>query len=316
MDVVLPCITLHYGLIPIIFIMKDTNRMGLSKYNFERFGFMTTKKIEALTLIYSGKSKTFVRKKLNIKARKLNHWIACDKRTDKEKAILMFFLRYPKKVICENLMVTRSLLNDWIDDSVSEFRQHNIVQKKFVFCLDEDGRSLKMPNKVTNKIIFTGDKNEVARAINYLKSDTEAIDFNRITPMPDWVINEELDRHIEAKYGRENCWYKWSLKNWGTKWNAYNTSCEGNKIIFYTAWSAPIDLIKKLSMIFKEIEIELSWADEEIGQNTGRITFIDGHIAREDSIIFGSKEAYDNYVYVTGIPVEEAARQSVTSNAS
>ena len=74
-------------------------------------------------------------------------------------------------------------------------------------------------------------------------------------------------------------WYGWRLENWGTKWNAYGQPDKRNTlntIYFETAWSCPKNLIKKLSKIFPDVEIEIAWADEDLGSNLGIVKFKDG----------------------------------------
>jgi len=80
------------------------------------------KEQQALALIYSGKSKTQVRKKLNVKVKKLKKWIENDpinELTDKskimrEKAVHMYFYKIPKDEICGCLGIDMIELNRWI----------------------------------------------------------------------------------------------------------------------------------------------------------------------------------------------------------
>ena len=79
-----------------------------------------------------------------------------------------------------------------------------------------------MPNYVVNKIKIKGKKEEIDKLLSFIKADDGfCIDFNKITPMPKWVYHGNLSRKEEEKYGEENCWYNWSITNWGTKWNAF-----------------------------------------------------------------------------------------------
>lgn len=97
------------------------------------------------------------------------------------------------------------------------------------------------------------------------------------------------------KYGHTN-WYDWSIANWGTKWNAYNFDFfepAENEIWFQTAWSSPLRVIQKLSNLFPKIEIELTYADEDIGSNTGIITFKNGQPISINQPDDCSKEAYE-----------------------
>ena len=78
--------------------------------------------------------------------------------------------------------------------------------------------------------------------------------------------------NIYQKYGAVS-WYYWCLNNWGTKWNAsyadINTFSNGAIIYFQTAWSGVPELIKKLSEMFPELNIEYKYADEDFTYNCG-----------------------------------------------
>lgn len=78
------------------------------------------------------------------------------------------------------------------------------------------------------------------------------------------------------------CWYGWSTRNWGTKWNGYDlqgpTALEDGRLeyCFDTAWSHPFPVIEALSKSFPQTELEVEWADEDFGNNVGRYRIIDG----------------------------------------
>ena len=74
--------------------------------------------------------------------------------------------------------------------------------------------------------------------------------------------NAVLALNCLEKYGYYD-WYDWAIANWGTKWNAAarldviwisqsddKAMCE---IIFATAWSAPLPVIKKVSEMFPNL---------------------------------------------------------------
>lgn len=78
------------------------------------------------------------------------------------------------------------------------------------------------------------------------------------------------------QYGADS-WYDWCCENWGTKWNATNTCIvDDTEIEFETAWSCPVEIFKELSKQFKNVEIEVSFADEDIGYNCGYFTMLNG----------------------------------------
>lgn len=81
-------------------------------------------------------------------------------------------------------------------------------------------------------------------------------------------------------------WYEWCNDNWNTKWNACgydeNTDYSDSDFIwFQTAWSAPVPVIQKLSEMYPNIELSLQFADEDLGQNCGKMKFKGGNIIEE-----------------------------------
>lgn len=93
------------------------------------------------------------------------------------------------------------------------------------------------------------------------------------------------------KHGHQD-WYSWSIANWGTKWNAYSVSDDGETITFDTAWSTPLPVIQKLSEMFPDVKITLKFADEDFGYNCGEIVLLAGDSIEENIPAGGSGEAY------------------------
>lgn len=164
----------------------------------------------------------------------------------------------------------------------------------------------KMPNWCLNTLEIQGPIEDVDKFMEKIKSaepDKLSL-FNALIPMPaeysgepasmtkeekDWSDNEKL---CFEKYGHKD-WYSWCVANWGTKWNAYNLSNEGeNKISFDTAWSTPAQVIERLSEMFPHIEIALEFADEDFGFNCGKVVFLAGNVIEENIPEGGSAEAY------------------------
>ena len=99
------------------------------------------------------------------------------------------------------------------------------------------------------------------------------------------LSEEEIDltkKYINnyIKYGYIH-WYKWRIKNWGTKWNAYSQHMGEEFIYFETAWSTPKPIIKRLSEIFTDVQFTVEYADEDIGSNCGRYVFENGYLSEE-----------------------------------
>jgi hypothetical protein len=70
---------------------------------------------------------------------------------------------------------------------------------------------------------------------------------------------------------------------WGTKWNACEPSIDGPGLAsFETAWSFPEPVILKLSQMFPDATIEVTYADEDIGSNCGTVVFKGGAVVSRD----------------------------------
>ena len=157
-----------------------------------------------------------------------------------------------------------------------------------------------MPNHVTNILRFDADLKKVKEILEVIKQDEYGVgsfDFNKIIPMPEDVFRGNLGSAERELYKNKN-WYDWSINNWNTKWNSYGYECmtqpfEGSEIIFFTAWSAPIPVIEKLSEMFPEVEIEHLWADEDFGCNCGAVTWKNGEDTFSNIPEDNTKEAYE-----------------------
>jgi hypothetical protein len=79
-------------------------------------------------------------------------------------------------------------------------------------------------------------------------------------------------------------WYAWSLGNWGTKWNSYNSKrLTDNTVKFQTAWSTPEQVIKKLSELYPKNSFTVRYADEDTGSNCGRYIYKAGDLLEDYS---------------------------------
>ena len=74
-------------------------------------------------------------------------------------------------------------------------------------------------------------------------------------------------RENELKYGART-WYDWSLRNWGTKWNAYEVQLVSEdkpfEIAFLTAWDPPHPVIEKLAERFPRATIRHVYVDGDL----------------------------------------------------
>lgn len=99
-------------------------------------------------------------------------------------------------------------------------------------------------------------------------------DFEKIVPMPENIFRGNLGQKEREMYGADN-WYDWSCKNWGTKWNSYSGEWynEGESIQFDTAWSTPEPIYRALTRKFPNLDFEVKFADEDMGNNCGGFAY-------------------------------------------
>ncbi len=95
----------------------------------------------------------------------------------------------------------------------------------------------------------------------------------------EWELGKIAWKNMQ-QYGFPT-WYEWSIKNWGTKWNAYGYEegidySKNGVLCFQTAWTAPHPILQKLSELYPDITVEHSWADENLGVNCGEFVYFYG----------------------------------------
>jgi len=80
-------------------------------------------------------------------------------------------------------------------------------------------------------------------------------------------ITIEMSNSFIEKYGYDN-WYDWSVKNWGTKWNAcrvefeYKDGSDYAVYVFDSPWNPPDKVCFALRNKFPELEIEWNYNEE------------------------------------------------------
>lgn len=153
-----------------------------------------------------------------------------------------------------------------------------------------------MPNHCYNKLEIYSYGEENSPSIEEIKQaitsrDQPAIDFNKIIPRPEilnrtvsgahtfkdaegneitarsWFEGEDGKSRLptpeeQAELDEIGCnnWYDWSIRYWGTKWNAYDEDIieedsETYIICFHTAWGPPEPVITKLREMYPDVHI-------------------------------------------------------------
>jgi hypothetical protein len=101
-----------------------------------------------------------------------------------------------------------------------------------------------MPNHCENTLILS--ENEMSLIVDkYVRLNEHGeniFDFELITPI-----------------GDVHDWYEQRIESWGTKWVGYDLNVGGSCMDFFTAWSPPIPIIKKLAELHRDILFKLEY---------------------------------------------------------
>lgn len=146
-----------------------------------------------------------------------------------------------------------------------------------------------MPNWVTNRI--EAPKYIIDELMSVDEKGNIFFDFNTIIPMPSNIFQGDLGQKERELYGSDN-WYDWSYENWGTKWNASDSSRESDIVLtFNTAWAHPFPIINKISRMYPDNEFLIAYADEDMGYNLDVYTVKNGEPIKESSVAEGTSLA-------------------------
>ena len=190
-----------------------------------------------------------------------------------------------------------------------------------------------MANNITNRLEIIGPESEILEVnLKILNKDvTEftqkpSIDFNKIIPQPEGIYLEDLSLEDREKHPLN--WYDWNIKNWGTKWNAYNQMHNKNLfnvLYFQTAWNNVLPVIKALSEMYSKLIFHYSFYDEDLGHNLGVFILQGGQILQQyfpseatqqaNDLIKQIGSIYNDKLYYTIINEELNFIDRDTSNA-
>lgn len=142
-----------------------------------------------------------------------------------------------------------------------------------------------MPNWVLNNVKFGTDK--VLKECLTTENGHTEFDFEKVVPMPDILRDDEeenkfdkltLEEQLLFLKENDGCkdWYNWRCRFWGCKWNASDTFAIGDhEVSFMTPWSLPDEIYKAISKKYNTT-VEVEYADESIGENSGKVLYENG----------------------------------------
>ena len=89
-----------------------------------------------------------------------------------------------------------------------------------------------MPNLCESNLTVTGPKGDIEAFINFAKKDQTPFSADKFVPMPEEIRStqppgQELEMPERVlQEAQANDWYNWSIRNWGTKWDAQEVTME------------------------------------------------------------------------------------------
>lgn len=154
------------------------------------------------------------------------------------------------------------------ESSVGENGRDYLLNKNIYVSLHKDYLIDMLNNLEHENIIDYGLKNknnlDVEEIVFIIDENIDKISKTRGSNLDIELGQKYIDN--KNKYGFET-WYKWSLENWGTKWNAMETYINKDlkTISFDTAWSVPVQIFEKIILENKGISFTLYYGDEGYG---------------------------------------------------
>jgi hypothetical protein len=125
-----------------------------------------------------------------------------------------------------------------------------------------------MPNHCCNTLIMS-ETALPAIIQNYIRENErgdQIFDFEKIEPVGDVPD-----------------WYKQRMDKWGTKWVGYDLNIGESIIDFFTAWSPPVQIIKKLAELHKDEAFRLEYYETGIAfRGIATAKWQDGEVLFED----------------------------------
>ncbi len=130
-------------------------------------------------------------------------------------------------------------------------------------------------------------------------SDIDNLSEERINNLKEKYNEKEMlrlgKRQVEnvLKYDALN-WYEWSVKNWGTKWNAqaFEASPDNRTITFETAWDPALEVMVEISKQNPDVKFAFLYSDEAIGSHVGYMLVKNGNIDFKGTFKDYSVDAY------------------------
>ncbi len=139
----------------------------------------------------------------------------------------------------------------------------------------------ELSDKTLMKYDFTLSENDIYKVLDKYKEENELLE-----------LGERQINNLK-NYGSIN-WYEWSIRNWGTKWNASDleVSDDFKNLIFETAWDPSIEIMLQISKQNPDIKFGYLYSDEAIGSHVGYMLVHGGVVDYKGTFEDYSYDAY------------------------
>jgi len=143
-----------------------------------------------------------------------------------------------------------------------------------------------MPNWCQNVFQVEGDRSELDKFIDAVKSEDEPLSFASTVPEPE---TDEYKNSINSP-SPFPLWYDWRVENWGCKWDVGNVSLEDwgdNQIrfIFDTPWGPPVEWLGNTCHKFPELTFTLDYRECGMGFQ-GYVECSEGKVVKNQEVEF------------------------------
>lgn len=172
-----------------------------------------------------------------------------------------------------------------------------------------------MPNWVYNTVTIKGDDMPLALFKQRVKNPYKTVNTIFNTDSTTTFVEDEVDEvfsfwniikpSAEELYEYNHnvdgipFWWGWNVANWGTKWDACETSIVEDKVNllqyrFDTAWAMPMPVMVEASKQYKDLTFHIHY-EEEQGWG-GEVTLINGEVISEK--FWDVPESHKDYEYI------------------
>lgn len=174
-------------------------------------------------------------------------------------------------------------MSDWTENHLRFQGKTERIQELKTFITDEKGdfdfnKVVPMPEELNIELTPEGEDGYRYLCLRNKQdiSDDDKIFMRRVEATPGFDRAIQLGKKYLENRLRYNAsdWYDWRWRNWGTKWNACETSWSllqplkkehmvSQELYFETPYTFPLPIVEKLSYLFPDVIIDYSFLTEE-----------------------------------------------------